>query len=206
MSKGPGQRAAPDAHPEQNGAPWTVFLDRDGVFNVHMPHGVVRWEDFEWLPGVQEAFARLNRPDIQTCLCTNQPRVGMLAATAGMVRRVNERLRQELEEAGGRLDRIETAMAPAWMPHRRRKPRPGMLEDGARALGDVDPARSVMVGDKIRDAQAGERFGARTILLTTTTPEATLRERARRAHLDVDAYCSGLPEAVDVILRWIDQD
>ena len=66
-------------------AVWTVFLDRDGVFDVLKLPGVVRLRDWEWLPGAREAFARLNRPDIQTCLCTcllytsPSPRDGLLS-------------------------------------------------------------------------------------------------------------------------------
>lgn len=186
---------------------WTVFVDRDGVFDVHKLPGVLRVEDFEWLPGVRAAFARLDRPDVQTCLCTNQPMVGHLMASPGMVRRVNQHLVAGLEEAGGRLDRVEASFSPVWFPHRRRKPRPGMLQDGAKWLAKhrrpVDPARSVMIGDTLKDAQAGEAFGARTILLSTTHDEPWLRDQAAAKGVRVDAYCAGLPEAVDVILGWI---
>lgn len=184
---------------------WTIFLDRDGVFDVLKLPGVVRMKDWEWLPGVHEAFARLNRSDIQTCLCTNQPRVGHLMATPGMVRRMNRYLKQELEAAGGRMDNMEAAYSPVWLKHRRRKPRPGMLEDGAAKLPrPVDPVRSVMIGDTLKDAQAGEAFGARTILLATTHDEPWLREQAASKGVRVDAFCRDLPHAVDVVLGWID--
>lgn len=185
-------------------SPFTVFLDRDGVFDVHKLPGVLRWHEFEWLPGVKEAFARLNRPDVQTCLVTNQPMVGHLMATPGMVRHVNMKMREELHAVGGRLDRVEAAYSPVWFPHRRRKPRPGMLEDGAKWLAanraPVDKSRAVMIGDTTKDIQAADAYGIPGIQLTTTHNEATLRTKAAAQGVEPVAYLPGLPEAVDWIL------
>ncbi len=162
---------------------FTVFLDRDGVFDVMKVPGVVRVRDFEWIPGAREAFARLNRDDVQTTLCTNQPMVGHLMATPGMVRRVNAHLVDGLHAAGGRLDHVEAAHAPVWLPHRRRKPRPGMLEDAAAVFAaqghPVDKSRAVMVGDTLKDAKAANAFGIQAILLQTTHPD--IGERAVQA-------------------------
>ncbi|HEX5379817.1 MAG TPA: HAD-IIIA family hydrolase, partial [Phenylobacterium sp.] len=75
-----------------------------------------------------------------------------------------------LGEVGGRID------AYYYCPHHPeaaedayrhpdppdRKPNPGML---LRAMSDwpVDPARSIMVGDKDRDIEAGRRAGVRAL-------------------------------------------
>lgn len=186
-------------------APFTVFLDRDGVFDVMRMPGVLRWHDFEWLPGVKEAFAKLNRPDVQTCLVTNQPMVGHLMATPGMVHHVNGMMQEQLEAAGGRLDHIEAAFSPTFFPHRRRKPRPGMLEDGAKWFADhgtpVDKSRAVMIGDTTKDIQAATAFAIPGIQLTTTLDEATLRKKAVAVAVEPVAYLSGLPAAVDWILE-----
>lgn len=188
-----------------SGPIWTVFVDRDGVFDVLNLPGVVRLRDFEWLPGAAAAFARLNRPDVQTCLCTNQPMVGHFAATPRMVRTVNEHLRAGLEAAGGRLDRIEASFSPVWFPHRRRKPRPGMLEDGAKRLPHpVDASRAVMIGDTLKDAQAANAYGCHAILLATTHDEAWLREQAAVKGVRVDAFLPDLAAAVDWVLARLD--
>lgn len=187
-------------------ADFTVFLDRDGVFNVHPPVAVRRWHDFEWLPGVPEAFAKLNRDDVRTCLCTNQPTVGLLLSTARMIKGVNRRMADELAKAGGRLDHIEAAFAPPYLPHRRRKPRPGMLEDGAKALEatgwTVDKEHAVMIGDNIKDAQAGNAFGVPAILLATTHDRATLEAGVEAHGLDA-VVVDGLPAAVELVLARI---
>ncbi len=187
---------------------FTVFLDRDGVFNHHPPIAVRKWSQFEWLPGVQEAFARLNRPDVRTCLCTNQPTVGLLLSTPKMIWRVNETMRENLAHAGGELHHVEATYAPSYIKHRRRKPRPGMLEDGAAALEKtgwkVDKARAVMIGDNLKDAAAGNAFGVPGILLATTHDRATLEAGIEREGLDA-IVVDGLPEAVEVVLERIER-
>jgi len=204
-------KAHPAKQPQQP-PPFTVFLDRDGVFNVNPKLAVFRKNGFRWLPGAKEAFARLNRPGIQTCLATNQPFLGTW--TLGLrARPVNRALQRHLADAGGRLDHIEHSLAPPWVgwlgllgparlkrAFRRRKPGPGMLEDGAAALGGVDKAHAVMVGDKVKDAEAAAAFGVPAILLATTHDEGTLRSRAQRRNVPVHAIVAGLPEAVDLIL------
>ncbi len=185
-----------------------MFLDRDGVFNVHPPVAVRKWSEFTWLPGVQEAFAKLNRPDVRTCLCTNQPTVGLLLSTPRMIWRVNETMREHLAHAGGELHHVEAAFAPSYIKHRRRKPRPGMLEDGAKALEkqgwQVDKARAVMIGDNLKDAAAGNAFGVPGILLATTHDRATLEAGIARDGLDA-VVVDGLPEAIEIVLERIER-
>ncbi|MEK6975202.1 MAG: HAD hydrolase-like protein [Candidatus Thermoplasmatota archaeon] len=193
--------------PGQSGeSRFTVFLDRDGVFNVNPRLGVRLYRNLKWLPGTREAFARLNQPHVQTSLATNQPWVGLLTATPGMMRRLHERFKAELEAYGGRLDHIEMAFAPPLIGNRRNKPRPGMLEDGAAAFASegrfVDKRRAVMVGDKLKDAQAAAAFGIPAILLATTSDAASLEDSARRHNVPYAAIVPDLAAAVDLILSW----
>lgn len=185
---------------------FTVFLDRDGVFNVNPDLGIRFYRNLKWLPGAREAFARLNQPGIQTSLATNQPWVGLLTATPGMMRRLHQRFKAELEAHGGRLDHIEMAFAPPFIGHRRNKPRPGMLEDGAAAFASegrfVDKTRAVMVGDKVKDAQAAAGFGIPAILVATTYDAATLEAKARSKGVPYAAIVPDLDAAVDLILAW----
>ena len=189
---------------------FTVFLDRDGVFNVNPNVGLRFYRNLRWLPGAREAFARLNKPGIQTSLATNQPWVGLGTATPGMIRRLHARFQAELERHGGRLDHIEAAFGNPLFGFRRTKPNPGMLEDGAAAFASegrfVDKARAVMVGDKVKDAQAAAGFGIPAILLATTYDAATLEEKARHKGVPFAAIVPDLESAVDLILSWVDDE
>lgn len=185
---------------------FTVFLDRDGVFNVNPRIGLRFYRNLRWLPGAREAFARLNRPGIQTSLATNQPWVGLGTATPAMIRRLHTQFQAELERHGGRLDHIEAAYGNPLFRPRRTKPKPGMLEDGAAALAargsPVDKSRAVMVGDKLKDAQAAAGFGIPAILLATTYHAHDLETRARILEVPYAAIVPDLAAAVDLILSW----
>ncbi|MES2153525.1 MAG: HAD-IIIA family hydrolase [bacterium] len=139
---------------------FTVFLDRDGVLDKDRWPGLLTPRQWNWLPGAREALARLNRPDVQVCLATNQPWAHTGILTTRRLAAIHARMLDEARAAGGRIDRIEAA---TWPWGRRRKPRPGMLEDGAAAFGGIDKARAIMVGDKPRDVEAARRFGIAAI-------------------------------------------
>jgi D-glycero-D-manno-heptose 1,7-bisphosphate phosphatase len=210
IAKTRNARSAKSVRTDSAQSAFTVFLDRDGVFNVNPDIGLRFYRNLVWIPGAREAFARLNRPGIQTSLATNQPWVGLLTATPGMIHRLHARFKRDLEAVGGRLDNIEAAFAPAWFPHRRLKPRGGMLEDGAAKLAaagrPVDKSRAVMVGDKVKDAQAAAHYGIPAILLATTYDAGKLEAKARRKGVPFAAIVPDLATAVDLILSWANDE
>ncbi|MHB8634588.1 MAG: HAD-IIIA family hydrolase [Thermoplasmatota archaeon] len=184
-------------------APFTVFLDRDGVFDVSPRLVIMHWGQWKWIPGAREAFARLNLPHIRTCLATNQPYVGMGLLPARRLSAMHDRMRAELEAAGGRLDHVEVAGSPWPVPSRRRKPAAGLLAAGARHLTDggwaFDKKRAVMVGDLPKDAAAARRFGIEAILVATTHTRAWLQDHAARLGPGVQV-ADDLEDAVQRIL------
>ena len=179
-----------------------VFLDRDGVFNVHPKIVVKRWADFEWLPGAREALVKLNLPNVRTCLATNQPTVGMGITKRRQIEALHAELVAAIAAAGGRLDRVEASYG---VLSRRRKPNSGMLEDAAAAFAaagaPIDKSRAVMVGDKPKDAQAAAGFGIPAILLATTHTEADLHEAIHSHGLRDVCIVADLAEAVAEILE-----
>jgi len=186
--------------------PFTVFLDRDGVLNENPGLQVRRWKDFRFLPGVPEALARLKAAGARLVLVTNQPGTMMLLSTPGMIHRLHDRMQEDLDLHHARLDRIEASFT--FLPTRRRKPRPGMLEDATATLAEegfaVDRTRAVMVGDKVKDAEAGHRFGIPAILVATTHDATTLGAHALKRGVPVVAIVDGLPAAADTILRMME--
>jgi D-glycero-D-manno-heptose 1,7-bisphosphate phosphatase len=149
-----------------------VFLDRDGVINeeidyLHEPDRVAL------LGGVPEAIAALNGAGVAVVAVTNQSGIARGKYTERELAAVTARIDELIGRAGGRLD------ATYFCPHhpeagagayriacRCRKPAPGMLEQAAAELG-LDLARSVMVGDKITDLEAGRAAGCAAILVRT---------------------------------------
>lgn len=199
--------APPPPPPPATG--FTVFLDRDGVFNAAPRILVWRWSGFKWLPGAPKAFARLNQPDIRTCLCTNQPFVGLGVLWPSRLARLHGKMMHELAVAGGRLHHIEVSKVPWGIPSRRRKPRPGMLEDGARHFAQSDwnvgTEAAVMIGDLPKDAQAAAAFGIPAILLATTHDRAYLEAKVAKLGLTETVIADDLTGAVALVQARVAQ-
>jgi D-glycero-D-manno-heptose 1,7-bisphosphate phosphatase len=163
-----------------------VFLDRDGTLNREIEVALRTPEQLELLDGAAEAAARLARAGFALVVVTNQSAVARGECTLDELRRVHAELARRLAAAGAPLAGIYLCPhhpelgAP---PYRRacacRKPEAGLLRRAARELG-LDPARSWVVGDALRDLRAGLSVGARAILVETGKGA---REAARLAEL-----------------------
>ena len=117
--------------------------------------------------GSGEAEVRaLNDARIKVAVVTNQRAVALGLLDDARLAAIHRELEHQLrEQAGAHVDAIHVC------PHAAgecacRKPLPGLLEDAAAAFG-IAPERSVMIGDAASDVEAGRRFGARTVQLTT---------------------------------------
>ena len=148
-----------------------VFLDRDGLINVQAAphHYITRWEDFRFLPGVPEAIRRLNEAGYLVLLVSNQRGVARGMMTIEAVEDIHRHMCQALGQAGAHIDGIYVC------PHNEgechcRKPEIGLFLQAERDF-PIDRASSWMVGDSDTDAEAGRRYGVRTIQ-TTSLPDA----------------------------------
>jgi len=158
------------------GAP-AAFLDRDGVINAD--HGyVVRWADFELLPGVEAALQELQDLGYRLVIVTNQSGIGRGLYTELDFAALNEALRTHLGISG--VDIAGIYHCPHHPSEARgeylqvcdcRKPAPGLLLAAIADLG-IDPEQSIMVGDKPSDMEAALRAGvARRFQVTTGAVE-----------------------------------
>ena len=174
-----------------------VFLDRDGVINRPIvrdgkPFPPMRVEEFEILPGVPEACAKLKAAGFLLVVATNQPDVGRGTLTRETVESIHAKMCAALP-----LDHIEVCYdggAAHGQPSEFRKPAPGMLLRAARELG-INLALSWMVGDRWRDVDCGAAAGCRTVFIDLGYAEEL------RANPDFRA--GDLVKAADLILRTI---
>jgi D-glycero-D-manno-heptose 1,7-bisphosphate phosphatase len=172
----------------------SVLLDRDGVINrVYYRNGVTNPPahpgEFEFLPGVLEAMARLQAAGFALAVVTNQPDVARGTQTRAGVEILNDIVRR----SSGVLD-VLTCFHDTADACDCRKPRPGLLLEAARRFG-LDLARSFMVGDRWSDVEAGRAAGCRTVLIENLYCG---RERCRPDHCAAD-----LPAAAEWILQQI---
>ena len=169
-----------------------VFLDRDGVINRPVvrdgkPFPPVTVDEFELLPGVPEACARLRAAGYLLILATNQPDVGRGTLAREAVEAMHAKLNALVP-----MDRMEVCYDPGQgVPSDFRKPAPGMLLRAAEELG-IDLQASWMVGDRWRDIDCGFRAGCRTVFIDWGYDE--------QLRTQPDFRVASLVEAADVIL------
>lgn len=143
-----------------------VFLDRDGVINRALvrdnkPYPPTTVAEFELLPGVEEACAKLKAAGFLLIVATNQPDVGRGTLSQAALDAIHAEMLRRLP-----IDRVEVCTHPGQGKSDCdcRKPKPGMLLRAARELG-LDLAQSWMVGDRWRDIDCGAAAGVKTVFI-----------------------------------------
>ena len=185
------ERAMPIS-PEQ-----LVILDRDGVINQDSDAYIKSLEEWLPYPSSIHAIAKLSQAGYTVAIATNQSGIGRGYYDAGVLGQMHDRLNALVNAAGGTIAHI------AYCPHgpaddcECRKPLPGLLHDIQRALSLSSLSGSWMVGDSLRDLQAGEACGCQSVLVKTGKGEKTLAKGIglENAHVYTD-----LAEFVDWLL------
>ena len=137
----------------------TLFLDRDGVINRLRPNDYVKnWEEFEFMPGMLDRLARWSGRFRRILVVTNQRGVGKGIMSLDDLNRIHDRMIEEIEHHGGRIDRVYfcTALSP---DDPNRKPQTGMAQQARIDFPDIDFARSLMIGDSESDRQFARNAG-----------------------------------------------
>lgn len=141
-----------------------LFLDRDGTINVDTdypsdPAEIVLRDN------IVPAIAAANRAGIPVVVVTNQSGIARGYFDWSVFAAVNGRVIELLGDQGVFVDMVlacayhEAGVGPlAVSDHPMRKPNPGMLFEAGKRL-DLNLQRSLIVGDKLADMQAGRRAG-----------------------------------------------
>ncbi len=149
-----------------------VFLDRDGTINEEVGY-LDRIEKLRLIPGAAGAIRRINESGMRAVVVTNQSGIARGFFDEALVAAVHERLLKMLRAEGAYLDGFYVCPhhpTEGMGKHLRtcdcRKPASGLLLRAAEELR-LDPACSYMVGDTLKDIEAGTRAGAKSILVRT---------------------------------------
>lgn len=137
----------------------TLLLDRDGTINVHLIGDYVKhWEEFEFIPDVLEVMPKLAHHFKHIFVVTNQRGIGKGFFSEEDLADIHSHMVTEIEKAGGRIDGIYycTSLTEADV---RRKPGRGMFDDIVRDYADVQPSRTLMVGDGDVDEEFARNCG-----------------------------------------------
>lgn len=167
-----------------------VFLDRDGVINRAvvrngLPFAPMSVDELDILPGVPGALHRLKQAGYALVVVTNQPDVARGHQTRDVVESINSLLSSVLP-----LDEIRVCYHDDSDKCPCRKPKPGLLTQSPA----YDLSRSVMVGDRWRDIEAGRQAGVAMTILVDYEYDEPLRS-------EPDLRVRSLAESVSTILR-----
>lgn len=167
---------------------WTIFIDRDGVINEEKKDDYIRnWEEFHFYEGVTKAFRIFNERFGNVIIISNQRGVGRELMTEESLLDIHESMREEIERAGGRIDRIYYCTSTDSL-NICRKPNPGMAFLAKHDFPEIDFEKSIMVGNKPSDMRFGRYAGMYTVFLRTTNPDTPF------PHSDIDLAYDSLIE------------
>ncbi len=170
-----------------------VFLDRDGVINRDRPDYIKNWEEFEFLPGVEDAIRKLNEKGYAVVVVTNQAAVGHKIIEPAVLEDIHTRMDGTLYGLGAMISKIYYCPHTPGDSCKCRKPKNGMLVQAFEEL-PIDRKNGIMIGDSYTDIEAGQRSGLTTILLSGN------RVVSDNRNIVPDYFALDLPEAVDLIL------
>ncbi len=143
-----------------------VVLDRDGVINQDSDEFIKSPDEWIPIPGSLEAIARLKRAGFLVVVATNQSGIARGLYDLDMLQAIHQKMHLLLAEKGASLDGI------FYCPHGPddgcdcRKPKSGLLHQILKQL-DVDLQGVWLIGDSLRDLQAGLSCGMQPVLVRT---------------------------------------
>ena len=179
-----------------------IFIDRDGVINRD-PGGwtehsyVTKWEEFFFIDGSIEALKRLKEAGYKICVVSNQAGISKGYFTQEDLNKLSERILEEIEKEGGKIDELYYCTHHDKDNCECRKPKTGLIEQAIRKK-DVDLKNTFIIGDSIRDIEAGKRMGMKTIfVLSGKTPQSKMKDW----HVQPDCTKKNSLEAVEWILN-----
>ncbi len=147
-----------------------VFLDRDGVINQRAADGgyILGWGQFEFVPSAAEAIRMLNQAGWLVIVVTNQRAVAKQLLIESELCQIHQKMAEKLSNEGARIDAVYYCPHDVEDDCQCRKPKPGMILQAAREHG-IELSASWTVGDDLRDIEAGQAAGCRTIWIRSAS-------------------------------------
>ncbi|MBI2404996.1 HAD-IIIA family hydrolase [Candidatus Gottesmanbacteria bacterium] len=190
------------------GARGALYIDRDGVINrmIKYAHG---WDcpqkpqDVQLVKGIEKVISWANKQNIPVVEISNQPGVAKRNMSQKTSDAIEGKVHQLLREKGAVIDNTyicfhhpQAIVSKLKKVCDCRKPKPGLLLKAARELR-IDLEKSVFLGDKANDVEAGRRAGCKTIIFIHNEDVEHKVEEAKYAKTDYKIV--KISEAIPVI-------
>ena len=136
-----------------------LFLDRDGTINIEKKY-LCKIEDFEFTRGIIPLISDYHNRNFKIIIITNQSGLARNFYTLEEYQKLTNWMLQEFEKHDIPISKVYHC------PHHPditgdcscRKPKPGMILQAINEF-NIDPEKSVLIGDKESDILAGENAG-----------------------------------------------
>ena len=175
-----------------------IILDRDGVINEDSDAYIKTVDEWVPIPGSIKAIARLSQAGYTVVVATNQSGIGRGYYDVATLDAMHARMRELVAAQGGEMGGI------FYCPHGPddgcdcRKPLPGLIDQIVTEYGDVTGAP--LIGDSLRDLQAGVARHCQPVLVLTGKGQKTL-DKGLPENLGDVAIFDSLADFVDHTLK-----
>lgn len=173
-----------------------ILLDRDGVINADSKAYVKSVDEWQPLPGSIKSIAALSKAGFKVFVVTNQSGIARGYYDETTLAAMHQKMTQLVAAEGGQIDGIQ------YCPHgpddncQCRKPRTGMIEAIEQQLGvSFTDTPAIMVGDSLRDLQAGQARGCQPVLVLSGNGRETQYKEIDfhfDIYTDLAAFCIAL--------------
>ena len=149
-----------------------VFMDRDGTITEEVGY-LDSLEKLVIYPQTFAAVRKINENGMKSVVITNQSGVARGIFTEALVAEVHRRIQDALKEMDAHIDAFfycphhpTEGEAPYRQLCNCRKPEAGMIITAAKEMA-IDLKQSYMIGDTLKDIEAGIKAGAKGVLVRT---------------------------------------
>lgn len=149
-----------------------LFLDRDGVINFDYGY-VHQIEKFRFIPGIFDLVRCAKNLGFHIFVITNQAGIGRGYYTETQFLNLSRWMCERFDEAGASITKVyyspfhpEAGLGKYKKDDFSRKPNPGMILQ-ARTEYNIELGRSILIGDKLTDVNAGIAAGVGKNILVT---------------------------------------
>lgn len=154
-----------------------IILDRDGVINQDSDQYIKTVDEWIELPRSMEAIARLNRGGYRVVVATNQSGIARGLFDLETLSAMHKKMHEAANKVGAHIDGI------FFCPHGPedncdcRKPKNGLLKEIKSRMGTRLEGVPI-VGDSLRDLEAGVSMGCTPFLVRTGKGAKTEKEKS----------------------------
>lgn len=176
----------------------TVILDRDGVINVDSDNFIKNTDEFIFLPHSLVALEKLAKNNIVLFITTNQSGIARKLFDLDNLFDMNKKLLNSLSS-----NFKKSLKAIFYCPHLEncacRKPLPGMINK-IKAIYNIDLKTTAIIGDSLRDLEAGKAAGCKYNFLVRTGKGSEVYKK-NISRFNTDNSFDDLNKCVDYILN-----